>query len=93
MENKFLEPIKNYTFGRGIQKNSNGKFRWWKVINLDTIYPDFEISKLGPVEELLPDVAMSLLIQNNEKWQHIYINYPQVRQEMDTFSKNNKIQY
>lgn len=79
----FLEPINDYTFGRGIQKGSHGKSRWWYCREENVIAPDFELSKLGVVEELMPDVAMEMLkAQGEDIWNKTLHNYPTVAPEM-----------
>lgn len=86
----FLEPINDYTFGRGVQKGSHGKFRWWTCDEENVISPDFELSKMGVVKELMPDDAMSCLwSQGLEAWTKVRNNYPEVSVEMDDWKRKN----
>lgn len=78
----FIEPISDYTFGRGVQKNSNGEYRWWFCPEENIIVPDFELSKMGKVVELLPGQALAMLKETPERWGNVFNNYPQVREMM-----------
>ncbi len=90
MNDVFLEPINDYTFGRGVQKNPNGKYRWWFCAEENRISPDFELSKMGVVEELVPDDAMRRLWNQGLKaWYNVKNNYPNAAREMAAWERKN----
>lgn len=79
-----IKPINNYTFGRGVQKGSNGMYRWWGCEEEGVIAPDFELAKMGPVKELTPAEAITKLLKNGN-FNIVYFKYPQVQSEMRMF--------
>ncbi len=88
----FLEPMENYTFGRGVQKGSHGKYRWWFCQEENKLAPDFELSKMGVVVELTPETAMRLLKdQGDEAWNKIMREYPDVGLEMIVWDREEVI--